>query len=135
MRLGNYITTLTRPELDKFKEYINASDDETIIIEQLAKHKSLVQIADNMNISVPTLSRKISKIYYKLGGESMKKECPLWEKVTLSIEEAAEYSNIGINKLYDLTNSPLCTFVLFVGKKRLIKRKEFEKYLETKIEI
>lgn len=65
----------------------------------------------------------------------MKKECPIWEKVALNIEEASEYSNIGINKLYEMTNNPMCSFVLFVGKKRLIKRREFEKYLETKIEI
>ena len=55
---------------------------------------------------------------------------PIWEKLNLSIEEAAEYSNIGINKLYNLTNEPSCPFVLFVGNKRIIKRKEFEKYLE-----
>ena len=31
-------------------------------------------------------------------------------------EEAAEYSNIGINRLYSLTNEPGCPFVLYVGK-------------------
>lgn len=55
---------------------------------------------------------------------------PIWEKLTLSIEEAAEYSNIGINRLHRLANDPSCTFVLFVGNKKLIKRKEFEKYIE-----
>ena len=54
---------------------------------------------------------------------------PIWEKVTLTIEEAAQYSNIGENKLYKLTNDPLCPYVLWSGRKRLIKRKEFEKYL------
>ena len=55
---------------------------------------------------------------------------PIWEKANLTIEEAAEYSNIGIHKLYELTNEPSCPFVLYIGKKRVIKRKEFEKYLE-----
>ncbi len=60
---------------------------------------------------------------------------PILEKINLTIKEAAEYSNIGINKIDNMLNNPMCTFVLHVGKKRLIKRKEFEKYLEKNIEI
>lgn len=48
---------------------------------------------------------------------------PISEKLTLTLEEAAAYSNIGINKLRDITNEADCTFVLFVGNKRLIKHK------------
>lgn len=59
----------------------------------------------------------------------MKNRIPIWEKMNLSIEEAAEYSNIGINKLYDMASEPSCPFVLYVGQKRLIKRKEFEHYI------
>ena len=66
----------------------------------------------------------------------MSKNIPIWEKLILTTEEAAEYSNIGINRLYSLTNEPGCPFVLYVGKgKRLIKRKEFEKYIEKTNEI
>ena len=60
---------------------------------------------------------------------------PIWEKMNLTIEEAAMYSNIGINKIREITNSPQCPFVLYVGRKRLIKRKEFEKYINKMIEI
>lgn len=60
---------------------------------------------------------------------------PIWEKITLSITEAAEYSNIGINKIESLLKEPRCPFVLNVGRKRLVKRKEFEKYIEKSIEI
>lgn len=60
---------------------------------------------------------------------------PIWEKINLTIEEAAVYSNIGINRLDLLTRSPSCGFVLYVGKKRLIKRQEFEKFLQNSIEI
>lgn len=60
---------------------------------------------------------------------------PISEKVLLTIEEAASYSNIGINKISELLNNPLCEFVLYVGKKRLVKRKEFEKYIEKTLEI
>ena len=54
---------------------------------------------------------------------------PVWEKLTLTLDEASEYSNIGVKKLRDLTNDPECDFVLFVGHKRLIKRKMFEQYV------
>ena len=57
---------------------------------------------------------------------------PISEKLTLTLEEAAAYSNIGINKLRDITNDADCEFVLFVGNKRLIKRKVFEKYINDK---
>lgn len=55
---------------------------------------------------------------------------PVWEKVALTLEEAAAYSNIGINKIREVSNDESCPFVLFVGNKRLIKRKMFEKYIE-----
>lgn len=55
---------------------------------------------------------------------------PIWEKITLTLEEAAAYSNVGINRIREITNNENCPFVLFVGNKRLIKRKPFEKYLE-----
>lgn len=60
---------------------------------------------------------------------------PVQEKIALTIKEAAEYSNIGINKLESLLRSPRCLFVLYVGKKKLVKRKEFEKYISDNIEI
>lgn len=55
---------------------------------------------------------------------------PVWEKPTLTLEEAAPYFNIGIHRLRELTDEPGCKFVLFVGKKRLIKRKLFEAFIE-----
>lgn len=57
-------------------------------------------------------------------------EVPVWKKSNLTLEEAAAYFGIGINKLRELTNSENCTFVLWVGSKRLIKRKVLETYLE-----
>lgn len=60
----------------------------------------------------------------------MKKDVPIWEKSNLTLEEAAAYSGIGINKLREITNEKNCSFVLFVGNKRLIKRRLLDKYLE-----
>ena len=61
----------------------------------------------------------------------MKQDVPIWEKANLTLEEAAAYSGVGINRLRELTNEKNCNFVLFVGTKRLIKRKLFEKFLES----
>ena len=58
------------------------------------------------------------------------KEVPIWEKSNLTLEEAAAYSGIGINKLRDLTNGEHCKMVLWVGSKRLIKRKLLDKFLD-----
>jgi excisionase family DNA binding protein len=60
----------------------------------------------------------------------MKYEIPIWEKSNLTLEEAAAYSGIGINKLREITNEPGCNFVLFVGTKRLIKRRLLDAYIE-----
>lgn len=58
------------------------------------------------------------------------KEVPIWEKTNLTLEEAAAYSGIGINKLREITNNDRCDFVLWVGTKRLIKRKQLDKFTE-----
>lgn len=57
-------------------------------------------------------------------------DIPLWHKATLTIEEAVAYSGIGRDRLRQLTNKEDCEFVLWVGNKRLIKRRLFEQYLE-----
>jgi len=63
------------------------------------------------------------------------KEIPIWEKSNLSLEEAAAYSGIGVNKLCELTNEKNCRFVLWVGNKRLIKRRLFDQYIEQEYSI
>ena len=78
----------------------------------------------------------VGKTIRKAGDADMdRSNIPVWEKTTLTLSEAAEYTNIGINKLREITNDPKCTFVLYVGKKRLIKRKELEKYISRSLEL
>jgi len=60
---------------------------------------------------------------------------PIHLKVTLTIKEAAEYSNIGINKIDKLLRKANCPFVLYVGTKKLVKRKEFEQFISSKLMI
>ena len=55
------------------------------------------------------------------------------EKYNLTIKEASKYYNIGENTLRCIAKndgSKYC-FVLYVGKKVLIKKKKFEEYLNT----
>ena len=61
----------------------------------------------------------------------MSKEVPIWEKSNLTLQEAASYYNIGINKLRELSEDESCKFVLWCGSKRLIKRRVFDTYLEN----
>ena len=51
-------------------------------------------------------------------------------KSNLTLEEAAAYSGIGINKLRSLSDKEHCQFVLWVGSKRLIKRRKLDEYTE-----
>ena len=60
---------------------------------------------------------------------------PIHHKMTLTIREAAEYSNIGINKIDSMLKQPNCPFVLYVGTRKLVKRQEFERYIREKQEI
>lgn len=58
---------------------------------------------------------------------------PIHLKITLTIREAAEYSNIGINKIDAMLKQPNCPFVLYVGTRKLVKRREFEEYIHREL--
>ena len=59
-----------------------------------------------------------------------RKTIPIWEKRNLTLEEAAEYFGIGVSKIRELSNQEGCEFVLWIGTKRLIKRRKLEQYLD-----
>ena len=44
--------------------------------------------------------------------------------------EAVNYTGIGRDKLYEITEREDCDFVLWVGSRRLLKRKKLEEYIE-----
>ena len=60
---------------------------------------------------------------------------PVWEKLNLTLEEAAAYSGIGSNKLRELSDDDDCPFVLWNGSKRLLKRRKLDEYLEKQFSI
>ena len=55
---------------------------------------------------------------------------PICQKEMLTLHEAAALFGIGINRIRDMTNYESCPYVIFVGGKRLIKRRLFLEYLE-----
>ena len=63
------------------------------------------------------------------------KDVAIADKALLTLEEAAKYFNIGINKLRLMTNEENCPYVVWNGSKRLIKRKPFEEYLYSSYSI
>lgn len=59
------------------------------------------------------------------------KDIPIWEKYTLTIEEAAKYFRIGENKIRKMAEeNPAASWVLVNGNRIQIKRKQFEKMLD-----
>lgn len=65
----------------------------------------------------------------------MNQEVPIHEKLLLIIKEAAMYSNIGINRIDSMLREEGCPFVLFVGSKKLVKRREFEAYIAERFAV
>lgn len=57
---------------------------------------------------------------------------PIYQKVSLTVEEASALTNIGKTKIYDLVKERDCDFSLQIGKKILIKREPFIRYLMKK---
>lgn len=59
------------------------------------------------------------------------KEVPLWQKYTLTVEEASRYFRIGQAKLRRIINeSEDADFILWNGNRPQIKRKLFEEFVD-----
>ena len=60
-----------------------------------------------------------------------KKENPvtIWERTTLTLMEAVQYTGIGRDKLREISDREDCDFVLWVGNKRFLKREKLEEYI------
>ena len=58
--------------------------------------------------------------------EERKMMVPIWERPTLTLEETVAYTGIGINKLREMSYEPDCNFVIWLGSRRLFKRKKLD---------
>ena len=66
MRLGKYLSSLTKPELEELRDLLNLSDDEYPIFEELSHGRSKVYISDQCKICVSTVDNRIRAIRKKL---------------------------------------------------------------------
>ena len=66
MRLGKYLSSLTKPELDKLKEQLNLTDEEESVFLNLSKGRSKLSTADNCKISMSTVDNRIRCIRNKM---------------------------------------------------------------------
>ena len=57
---------------------------------------------------------------------------PIKDKLNLTIKEAVLYSNIGETTIRRLVKEKGCPFLLKVGNRNLVKRREFEIYINDK---
>lgn len=58
------------------------------------------------------------------------KDVPIYEKYGLTVSEAAAYFGIGEVKIREMIKEPACDYVMYVGKKAVIKRVQMAKYLD-----
>ncbi|HGN8325023.1 TPA: excisionase [Streptococcus pyogenes] len=59
-------------------------------------------------------------------------DIPIWERYTLTIEEASKYFRIGENKLRRLAEeNKNANWLIMNGNRTQIKRKQFEKIIDT----
>lgn len=130
------LSELTKPEIDAIVGNANFTEEEYQVFQYLCKGITLDEMVYRLKLSKATISRIVFKVKTKIERiDRMKQNIPVWEKIAMTVEEAAEYSSIGINKIRELSSDPRCNFVIYIGKKRLIKRKEFEKFISENVEL
>ena len=133
MRLGKYLSSLTKPEVEEIKTNCNFTDDELKVFNGLVKGNTVSKIALDCCMSERTVERKFERINSKIISlkerETMKKEVPIADKYMLTVEEAAAYFNIGEARIKEITDG-LQDLTVMVGVKRLINRKKMEQYLD-----
>ena len=66
MRLGKYLSSLTKPELEELKDLLNLTDDEEMVYQKLSKGKSKTQVASECLISISSVDNRIKDINFKL---------------------------------------------------------------------
>ena len=115
--MAEQITTISR---DKLVRYIGS----------LTENFMATKIDKTLNIQLGLKadSRTYTK---KQAADHSAESCevPIWHKASLTVDEAAAYTNIGVNRIRELCKVPYNKFTFQVGRKILIKREVFDKYL------
>lgn len=133
MRLGKYLSSLTKPEVEEIRTNCNFTDDELKVFNGIVSGNTISKIALDCCMSERTVERKFEKINSKIISlkerEEMKKEVPIADKYMLTVEEAAAYFNIGEARIKEIVDENK-DFVVAVGTKRLINKKKMEGFFD-----
>ena len=62
-------------------------------------------------------------------GSKKENPVPIWDRTTLTLMEAVQYTGIGRDKLREISDREDCDFVLWVGNKRFLKREKLDEYI------
>ena len=66
MRLGKYLSSLTKPELEELKKQLNLTESESEVYDMLSVGKSNTNIADKICVCDRTINRISQKIMNKI---------------------------------------------------------------------
>lgn len=66
MRLGKYLSSLTKPELEELKGLLNLTDDEEMVFVELSKGRSVICIAEKCMVCTSTVDNRTKAIKHKM---------------------------------------------------------------------
>ena len=65
-KLGKYLSSLTKPELEELKELLNITDEEELVFKELSRGRSRVSVSDKCMVSCSTVSNRVKAIQNKI---------------------------------------------------------------------
>ena len=82
MRMGKFLSSLTKPELEEIVTNANFTDDEQKIFELLTKDRCITQIAISLCVCERTINRRIRSLESKISkvGEYSGKNNTQWRR-------------------------------------------------------
>ena len=67
MRLGKYLSGLTKPELDSLYEICGLTEEEMALCEMIRNRKTYIEISNKLGYSTKTIYRRVYFIRGKIG--------------------------------------------------------------------
>lgn len=110
-----------------FRAYAEIEKRRLKIMEMLSEeqlNKEFKELTESVNHIEHMLEDIVRKMDSRLSFENSSEQ-----KMLLTVKEVSKYTGLGVAKIYELSNVPHCPFVVYVGKRRLIKRKAFEEFV------
>ena len=87
------LSELTKPEIDAIVGNANFTEEEYQVFQYLCKGTALDEMVFKLKLSKATISRIVFKVKTKIERiDKMKQNVPVWEKITMTVEEAADWA-------------------------------------------